>query len=227
MDLETQKREFAELVRQSRRAQRLTQEALAGRIGITKGALSRYESGDVRVLGEVTVRLLCEALQLVGPAWLATAAAGGGASAERAGVRLAHFYCPKPFCPLNEAFMLPGRLRFRPRWVESEAGAEVVCQWCGTEMQSQCPDCGAALVEGSTVCVACGADYVPSVPLDAAAMEVLRYSPPTVAKLNLPTARLPYWPPRPPGAAAGTAVGTVAAGRQVKSGGSSHGNGAA
>jgi hypothetical protein len=152
----------------------------------------------VRVVGEATLRSLIEVLQVVGPAWLV-----GAAPVERPAGGLGRYYCPTPFCPLNQVFMTPGRIHFMPQQVESCADATVVCQWCGAEMQSQCLDCGAALVEGSGVCVACGADYVPSAPVDEATLRVLQFSPPPVAKLSRPAVGLPFWQPRSPRPGAG------------------------
>ncbi len=205
MDIETQKREFAGLVRQSRRSQGLTQEDLAGRVSITKGALSRYESGDVRVLGEATLRAVCEALQVVGPAWLVGASGEPAARLAEARAR-ARYYCPTPFCALNHAYMLPGRLHFVPQQVESYADAVLLCQWCGADMHPCCTHCRAALVAGGSFCPACGVEYVASVPLDEATRQILDFSPPTVAKLSLPATGVLFWQPRAAAAASG-AVG--------------------
>ena len=224
MGMETERREFTRLVRQSRRSQGLTQADLAGRVGITNGALSRYESGDVGVVGDATLRSVCEALQLVGPAWLA--GAGAGPAAERPAGELARYYCPTPFCPLNQVFMTPGWIHFMPQQVESCAAAEVVCQWCGAALQSRCLNCGADLVEGSGVCVACGAEYVPAAPVDEATLRVLQFSPPAVAKLSRPAAGLPFWQPRAAGAGAGMAGSALEPGRPTKGGGPSHGGAA-
>jgi transcriptional regulator with XRE-family HTH domain len=222
MDVETQKRELAGLVRQSRRSQGLTQADLAVRVGITKGALSRYESGDLRVLGDTTLRAVCEALQVVGPAWLDAVVA----APERQAGGLVRYYCPTPFCPLNEVYLTLTEVRFVPRQVESYAEAAVLCRYCGADMLSECRDCGSALVAGSVICTDCGGAYVPPSPLDAAAMRVLEFSPPPVAKLSRPAIGVPFWQPRAPGASAGDAVSDGGTGRQVKSGGRSHGGAA-
>ena len=224
MGMETERREFAWLVRQSRRSQGLTQEELAGRVGITKGALSRYESGDVRVVGDATLRSLCEALRLVTPGWLSSAAGEAGLvlAAARPSGRLARYYCPTPFCPLNPVFMVAGWIRFMPLQVESVAAAQVVCQWCGADLQSQCPSCGADLVENSGVCVACGSDYVQPAAVDEETLRILQFSPPTVAKLTRPAVGLPFWQPR----ASASPAGEGDSGRSRQSGGSSHGGAA-
>lgn len=223
MGMETERREFAGLVRQSRRSQGLTQEDVAARVGISAGALSRYESGDVRVLGDATLRGLCAGLKLVVPAWLGEAGSGAMPAAASPAGRSARYYCPTPFCPLNQVFMTPARLHFMPRQVESAADAEVVCRWCGADLLSRCPSCGAALAEGSGVCPACGADYVPPAPLDEATLRVLHFSPPAVATLTRPAVGVPFWEPRPRPAAAAGSAGEVDAGRAAKRGGPSHG----
>jgi transcriptional regulator with XRE-family HTH domain len=224
MGIETERREFAGLVRQSRRSQKLTQAVLCERVGITTGALSRYESGDVRVVGDATLRGLCEALKLVGPAWLVGEVAGAESVAERVADVLARYYCPTPFCRLNAVFMTPGRVHFIPQMVESTAGAVVFCRWCGADMHSQCLECGAALAEGSGFCIACGAEYVPSARVDEDVLRALQFSPPPVATtLSRPAAGLPFWQPQLPGAGSGAVSGEAGAGRQVKRGGPSHG----
>jgi transcriptional regulator with XRE-family HTH domain len=192
----TERNEFPWLVRLRRRGQGRTQEDLARCAGITKGALSRYESGDTRVLGDATLRKLCAALAVDVPDWLVEEAAGASLGAIAEGGQAAptaRYFCPTPFCRMNSWFAVPGWVHFVPQFVGSVAGAEVVCQFCGATLQSTCPQCEAPLGQHG-VCPACGADYVPRLPEEAARrlLEMNAAASPVAAP---PVARLPFWQP--------------------------------
>ncbi len=223
MGKEAERQGFPGRVRLSRRAQGLTLEDVARRVGVTKGALSRYESGDVRVLGDATLRAVCGALGLMMPEGLAEAGMAGaspGTTPPEAG-RVPH-YCPTPFCRLNRPFLLPGQVRFMPGLVMSESGAEVACRYCGAALCAECPHCGTAVARGSGVCPACGTDYVPAAPLNADSMAILQFNAAAQAQEAGPTAELPFWAPLVRPTAPGS-PGPVAAVGGVKPGGPSHG----
>lgn len=212
--------EFPWLVRVRRRAQGRTQDEVARSVGITKGALSRYESGETGVVGDGTLRKLCGVLGIDVPAWLAEGA--GGEGFEAVSGRRVRFHCPTPFCRMNPGFAVPGWVHFEPRFVESVEGAEVVCQYCGATMQCVCSHCGAALGEHG-VCPACGEDYVPRVSADVA-RGVLELSAAAgrAAAMAGAGGGLPYWAPlRRKGVAGDAAEG--GAGRSEPDGGASSG----
>jgi|GEM_PF-2617649 len=194
--------EFPWLVRMRRRAQQRTQTEVASGAGVSTGALSRYESGDTRVLGDPTLRKLCGVLGIDVPAWLAEPVPGAVPADVVGGARTARYHCPTPFCPMNPWFAVPGWVHFRPQFVESLAAAEVACQFCGATLLSACLHCGAGLGQNG-VCPACGEDYVPRVSQDAAR---------DVLELNAMAARapaatgdtVPFWQPLQRQAGAGT-----------------------
>lgn len=211
MDADTERREFPWRVRLARRGQGLTLEALARRVGVTKGALSRYESGDVRVLGESTVRLVCEALDLPMPVWLSGASAAAPASSGVSSVPSAVPHCClTPFCRLNRPLLLPGQVRFLPNLVLSQPDGEVVCRYCGGTLVSACPSCGAPLEPESGVCPSCGADYVTPAVLDAQTMALLQFNAAAAVPAAVAGPALPYWAPlasRPSARVSGVAAG--------------------
>jgi len=221
MDIDaTERQEFPWRVRTTRRRLGLTLEDVARRVGVTKGALSRYESGDVRVLGDVTLRAVCGALGLAVPDWLVAAVPGAAASAAGDS---ALFYCPTPFCRLNRPLLLPEQVRFLPGLVRSTPGAEVACHFCGAPMCSECQECGAALERDSTVCPACGADYVRHVARDQDAMAILQFNAAAQTQPPGSAPELPFWAPLVRRPQAAGAPGEVDAGTGVKVGGPSHG----
>ncbi len=196
MDADTERREFPWRVRLARRGQGLTLEALARRVGVTKGALSRYESGDVRVLGESTVRLVCEALGLPVPEWLSVALPAVSVPSVDGLVSSAVPHCClTPFCRLNRPLLLPGQVRFLPSLVLSQPDGEVVCRYCGGTLVSACPSCGAPLEPESGVCPSCGADYVAPAVLDAQTMALLQFNAAASAPAPVAGLALPYWAP--------------------------------
>lgn len=218
MDADRERQEFPWRVRLARRSQGLTLEALASRVGVTKGALSRYESGDVRVLGEATVRSVCEALGLALPAWLSRSASSSAPAASSSSA-VPHC-CPTPFCRLNRPLLLPGQVRFLPNLVLSQPDAEVVCRYCGGTLVSACLSCGAPLEPDSGVCPSCGADYVPPAVLDAQTLALLQFNAASAPAPGPPSvSALPYWAPLTarPGARSAVAAG---AGSVGSSGGS-------
>jgi transcriptional regulator with XRE-family HTH domain len=76
---------FAGVLRGLRAGAGLTQEELAGAAGLSPRAISDLERGVVATPHRETVRLLAEALQLNGPAWVEfEAAARGRAGPSRA-----------------------------------------------------------------------------------------------------------------------------------------------
>jgi DNA-binding XRE family transcriptional regulator len=210
----TERAEFPWLIRLRRRSQGRTQEHLARSAGVTKSALSRYESGDTRVLGDATLRTLCADLGLEVPLWLAQTVPGdeptGPASGDGSGVSLTRYHCPTPFCRMNPWFAVPGWLHFTPRFVESVADGEVVCQYCGATMQSACGQCGAALGQHG-VCPACGEDYVRRLTV-AAATQTLELNAAAERPAASAVGKLPFWPPlrRDPGAGDARAAGDAA-----------------
>lgn len=198
-----ERRDFPWLVRMRRRGQERTQTEVAACAGVSTGALSRYESGDTRVLGDPTLRKVCEVLGIDVPQWLAEPIPGAlPVEAETAG-RTARYHCPTPFCRMNPWFAVPGWIHFEPRFVESVAAGEVVCQHCGATLHSACVHCGAALGQHG-VCPVCGEDYVPRVAQEAA-RGVLELNAAAARVAAAPAEGVPFWQPLRRSAQAGAA----------------------
>jgi len=149
---------FFEQVRRRRRAEGLTQSALAGEVGCTQSAVSMFESGRSDALSAETRKRIAERLGLEAPA----ARAAGAASGEGELLREVCKYCPVDDCPSNVPYAVRGALHFKPALVAAPADRPTYCAWCGEVLESACPNpaCGAAVTAGA-FCRICGTRYVP------------------------------------------------------------------
>ncbi|MBN2451903.1 MAG: helix-turn-helix domain-containing protein [Lentisphaeria bacterium] len=186
------RQEFPQLLRLARRARGWTLAVAAGRVGVTRSALCRYELGDERALGVETLRRLCVALELPVPAWLDEERSGPGTGEGASGAE-SLYWCPVPFCPRHRCHVLADRVVFRPRAVRSLSGSEVVCRGCGATLLEFCEGCDAAFRPGSVVCPRCGTPYVaPAVlPEDALRALSLRESEMAAGEEG----EVEFWPP--------------------------------
>ena len=145
-------------LRDARRAQGITQSALAARAGCKQSALSMLESGREDALAQTTVARIAELLGVDLTAGTASAVAEFSTGTP---------LCPNGGCPSNVPYLVDGEVLFWPGRQPSPGGRH--CAYCGEVLERNCPACGAAALPGAC-CSQCGSPYVPvSVPTGGAA----------------------------------------------------------
>lgn len=194
------RQQFPQLVRLTRRTQGMVQGELAAQVGISRSALSRYEQGAYKTLGDATIRKICAALSLEPPSWLAQVGVPTAPERVRQAGKTVLYYCPSPHCPMNEPFIVGDRIHFRPSVIASNPDSEVVCRFCEATMQHTCMGCGAPLVSGSCVCGSCGTSYLEPVTLDKCSSQVLAFNERAVPRVTSLPEEQPFWTPIDPGA---------------------------
>ena len=151
---------IAELFRQARRRQGLTQSQVAREVGCKQSAISMFEAGRADALSQEKQQKLAELLGIA-PEFLAAKDSG-----HPGRVPLALKFCPIPDCPSNIPYFVAGRLCLRPAMVQGVRGAREWCASCGEVLEESCPNesCRAEVQEGA-FCRKCGTAYVPAVNL--------------------------------------------------------------
>jgi len=156
-------------LRDARRAQGLTQSALAAQAGCKQSALSMMESGRMEALARGTIEKIAAVLDV--PLDPETAPAAAAAAAPASG----RAFCPNGECPSNVPFAVDGEILFWPRRQPSPGGRH--CAYCGEVLERQCRTCGAPVTDGAC-CPQCGTAHVPPPPSagvgDAAAWAAAR-----------------------------------------------------
>ena len=138
-------------LRDARRAQGLTQSALAAQAGCKQSALSMMESGRMEALARGTIEKIAGILEVPLDPETAPAAAAHAASAAGRAV------CPNGECPSNVPFFVGGELIFWPRRQPAPGGRH--CAFCGEVLERQCRSCGAPITAGAC-CPQCGTAHV-------------------------------------------------------------------
>ena len=155
--------EICRQIGQARRANGISQSALAAELGCKQPALSMFEAGDGTKLSDEAVKKL---------------AARFGISLEQSGIAKdrefttedgcachatsTNGFCPNCHCPSNVPYVVEKRILFQPlRKVASPVAWSKRCACCGEVLEVRCPACGAPLNDGAC-CVACGMPYVTS-----------------------------------------------------------------
>lgn len=156
--------EICRQIGQARRANGISQSALAAELGCKQPALSMFEAGDGTKLSDDAVKRLAArfGISLDPPKdseGKAFSSVSVGTAASSNG------FCPNCHCPSNVPYVIEGKLLLHPlRNLASPVALSRRCAVCGEVLEVRCPECGAPLNEGAC-CVACGIPYVtPALP---------------------------------------------------------------
>lgn len=160
--METQDRQLpiGKIIRDARRAKRLTGMQLAQMTGCTQSAISQFEGGKTTALRQDTIEKIAKVLDVTLPEEVnLTESAVENAlvltpPAPRAPEAA---FCPNSECPSNLPYMVGDELVFHPRRQPNPAAT--FCPWCGELLIHTCPECGAPVTR-SAFCTSCGAKRV-------------------------------------------------------------------
>ena len=146
-------RDYYRTLSAARRAQGLTQSALAKLVGCKQSAVSMMERGQEAALAWSTIKAIAETLDID-----ITEHAPKSDSAPRPAAPERH-YCPTFDCPANTAYAVNGVLYALPRPTGEGTPAPKHCSYCGELVETQCPQCGENMNEGAC-CILCGTAYI-------------------------------------------------------------------
>lgn len=146
--------DFCRRLAQARRAQGMTQSALAEAVGCKQSAISMLESGQPNKLAVESVRKIAELLGVEFEPEEGTERVVS--MALSAPVQLG--FCPLAACPTNVPLLVGEVLLFWPRLQSLSGGAH--CSACGELLESMCPECGVAISGDGACCSSCGSARV-------------------------------------------------------------------
>ena len=147
------------MIREARRAAKLSQSVVADEVGCHQSALSAFEQGDCTKLGGDAVEKLSKkfgvSLELEGGKLQ-----GGKESASlRFDFAAGSGFCPNPRCPTNRPYQVDGHDHVKPDRNMADPVGGRFCAMCGEALERKCPSCGAPVHEGG-FCSLCGDPYV-------------------------------------------------------------------
>lgn len=144
-------------IKEARRAQGISQSALANEVGCKQSALSMFEQGDGRKLNDEVIIKLAEKFGVSleenekinesGPAEITPVFEPGKG------------FCPNPGCPSNHAYIVDGRSYCKPERNLCDPVGGRFCAVCGEVLEKHCPNCNSPVHEGA-VCSFCGQSYI-------------------------------------------------------------------
>jgi len=139
-------------IRSARQQKDMRQSTLAAKHGLSSGALSRVESGDLTAISKERLDAILNDLEVKVD------------SLPRSVVA----YCPGTGCLTSSAVVQwKNTVAFVPMAVEvKDAAAKVHCHACGSELNTTC-ECGAAFEPGVLCCKSCGAAYCKPIQFDS------------------------------------------------------------
>lgn len=126
----------------------LSQGDLAARIGCSQTAISQLEAGNLNVLSNQKLKMLCAELGLT--------------------LSSTHIlenilcYCTNFDCPNAFRMVVNGKLAIQPAMYRIPVGGTRFCKGCGSPLAPTClePSCQAPPEEGSSFCTHCGTPLV-------------------------------------------------------------------
>ena len=153
--------EICRQIGQARRANDISQSALAAELGCKQPALSMFEAGDGTKLSDEAVKKLAarfgislEIPENSGSKTFSHEPDCGGTAKSSNG------FCPNCHCPSNVPYMVDRHLLLQPvREMASPVTWAKRCAVCGEVLEFRCPTCGAPLNDGAC-CASCGMPYV-------------------------------------------------------------------
>ncbi len=137
-------------LRDARRANGLTQSALAAQADCKQSAISMMEQGNAAALSREKVRHIGQILNIETPELAEEACSLPGISAR--------VFCPVYDCPSNRPFTVGERLLLLPKPIPSH-GRSTRCAMCGELLERTCPECKIPVGPGAC-CGDCGTPYV-------------------------------------------------------------------
>ena len=147
------------MIREARRAAKLSQSVVADEVGCHQSALSAFEQGDCTKLGDEVVERLSKKFGV-------SLEQGKSVVAERSEPVPLRFdfaagsgFCPNPRCPTNRPYQVEGRDYFKPDRLTADPVGGRFCAMCGEALERKCPNCGAPVHDGG-FCSLCGDPYV-------------------------------------------------------------------
>ncbi len=140
-------------LKKRRKAEGITQIALAKEIGCKQSAISMMEAGNLDALSEDKLQKVAQKL---GVELEQEVIDSSNSSA------LVHKYCPNHDCPSNTPYVAAEELFFMPNFIVEATHKKSKCIFCGEILQHECSnqDCGATISYKSACCNDCGEKYV-------------------------------------------------------------------
>lgn len=163
MEAQDRQLPIGKIIRDARRAKRLSGVQLAQMAGCTQSAISQFEGGKTTALRQETVRKIASILGVTLPKAAVTAEAEIQESLPSPVVTariIEAAFCPNSDCPSNLPYMVGDELIFHPRRQPNPAAT--YCPYCGELLAHTCPECGAPVTR-SAFCTSCGVKRVEAV----------------------------------------------------------------
>ena len=132
----------------ARRAQGLSQGALAKQAGCVQAAISMMENGNANALSRETIAKIAGILKVE--------IDGEGESVAQPVPVAGLAICPNGDCPSNVPFAVNGAVAF---CLKAQPAGAKYCAYCGEVLEHACSNCGAPIGEGA-FCQRCGAPRV-------------------------------------------------------------------
>jgi transcriptional regulator with XRE-family HTH domain len=140
-------------VRRLRNLKSMTQAEFAEQFGCSQGAISKFESGDIRAVSLEMIRRFCAFLNIgLDPTEFERELPGAPKVV----------FCSVAGCPRNTPFLLKGCLHFQPWMIEAHTKTSIHCPGCGEPLSDCCPSrkCRAVPVAGAAFCMSCGVPLI-------------------------------------------------------------------
>lgn len=135
----------------ARRAQKISQGALARQVNCAQAAVSMMENGRPDAMARETMLKIAEILKVEVDEPAETPAT------ETTAVTIGNSVCPNGDCPSNVPFVVNGSVAFWPK--KQPSPNAMFCAYCGEVLEHACSNCGAPINDGA-FCQKCGAPHV-------------------------------------------------------------------
>lgn len=149
------------MIREARRAAKLSQRVVAEEVGCHQSALSAFEQGDCTKLGDDAVEKLSKKFGIDIESTKPVSSDSGNSRQPICCFVPGSGFCPNPRCPTNRPYQVDGHDHFKPDRTMADPVGGRFCAMCGETLERKCPNCGAPVHEGG-FCSLCGDPYVTS-----------------------------------------------------------------
>lgn len=149
------------MIREARRAAKLSQSVVAEEVGCHQSALSAFEQGDCTKLGDDAVEKLSKKFGIDIESTKPGSSNSGNSRQQICCFVPGSGFCPNPRCPTNRPYQVDGHDHFKPDRNMADPVGGRFCAMCGETLERKCPNCGAPVHEGG-FCSLCGDPYVAS-----------------------------------------------------------------
>ena len=149
------------MIREARRAAKLSQSVVAEEVGCHQSALSAFEQGDCTKLGDDAVEKLSKKFGIDIESTKPVSSDSGNSRQPICCFVPGSGFCPNPRCPTNRPYQVDGHDHFKPDRTMADPVGGRFCAMCGETLERKCPNCGAPVHEGG-FCSLCGDPYVTS-----------------------------------------------------------------